>query len=249
MASMYLSIFETGEEPASDRLRMDPASLYTAFEQVTDGRKKKGKRYPLPLLLTLLLLGKLAGETTINGVVDWIKERQAELRRQLDWPKRFPTNSTYSEALARCDAQEIVTVIAQVVLKARAVAQCGNEPSRVLAKPPQERLTHVAMDGKTLRGTVGHESQAQPGVHLLSLSDCQSGIVLTQRAVQSKENEGSSGCRLTSPGTGERAHHQYRCDAYAKEVVCLCAWLWWVLPDHGEKEPAADVSGSAGVLR
>ncbi len=199
MASMYLSIFETGEEPASDRLRMDPASLYTAFEQVTDGRKKKGKRYPLPLLLTLLLLGKLAGETTINGVVDWIKERQAELRRQLDWPKRFPTNSTYSEALARCDAQEIVTVIAQVVLKARAVAQCGNEPSRLLAKPPQERLTHVAMDGKTLRGTVGHESQAQPGVHLLSLYDCQSGIVLTQRAVQSKENEISAAAALLHP--------------------------------------------------
>jgi hypothetical protein len=43
---------------------------------VTDGRKQKGKRYPLPLLLTLLMLGKLAGETTMNGIVDWIKERQ-----------------------------------------------------------------------------------------------------------------------------------------------------------------------------
>ncbi len=30
----------------------------------------------------------------------------------MDWPKRFPTNSTYSEALARCDAQQIVTVVA-----------------------------------------------------------------------------------------------------------------------------------------
>jgi DDE_Tnp_1-associated len=135
---MHLSIFDGGEKVAVDALSIDPASLYCAFEQVTDGRKKKGKRYPLPLLLTLLLLGKLAGETTVNGIVEWIKERQADLRRQLNWPKRFPTNSTDSEALARCDGQQIVTVIANVLLKARAVEQCGAEPSRLQANKQQE---------------------------------------------------------------------------------------------------------------
>jgi hypothetical protein len=35
----------------------------------------------LPLLLTLLLLGKLAGETSVNGIVDWIKERQTWCKR------------------------------------------------------------------------------------------------------------------------------------------------------------------------
>jgi hypothetical protein len=59
----------------------------------------------------------------------------------------------YSEALARCDAQQIVTVVASVVLKARAVEQCGSEPSRLEAHQQEEVLTHVAMDGKTLRGT------------------------------------------------------------------------------------------------
>jgi hypothetical protein len=54
---MYLTIFESEETGAGDGLTIDPASLYCAFEQVTDGRKKKGKRYPLPLLLTLLMLG------------------------------------------------------------------------------------------------------------------------------------------------------------------------------------------------
>ena len=130
---MYLSIFESGETGAAEALSIDPASLYRAFEHVTDGRKKKGKRYPLPLLLTLLMLGKLAGETSVNGIVDWIKERHGWLRCQLNWPKRFPTNSTSSEALARCDAEQIVTVIASVLLKARAVEQGGTEPSRLQA--------------------------------------------------------------------------------------------------------------------
>jgi predicted transposase YbfD/YdcC len=199
MVYMYLSIFESGDDGAAEGLSLDPASLYCAFEQVTDGRKKKGKRYPLPLLLTLLLLGKLAGETSVNGIVDWIKERQGWLRGQLNWPKRFPTNSTYSEALARCDAEQIVTVIASVLLKARAVEQCGTEPSRLQAQKQEEVLTHVAMDGKTLRGTLGHESEGQPSVHLLSLYECHSGIVLTQRAVRSKENEISAAAALIHP--------------------------------------------------
>ncbi len=196
---MYLSIFASAEEMAAEALTIDPASLYSAFEQVADGRKKKGRRYPLPLLLTLLLLGKLAGETSVNGIVDWIKERQGWLRAQLNWPKRFPTNSTYSEALARCDAQQIVTAIASVLLKARAVEQCGSEPSRLQANHQEEVLTHVAMDGKTLRGTLGHESEGQPAVHLLSLYECQSGIVLTQRAVHRKENEISAAAALVHP--------------------------------------------------
>jgi hypothetical protein len=196
---MYLSIFESGEKVAAEGLGIEPASLYCAFEQVTDGRKKKGRRYPLPFLLTLLMLGKLAGETTINGIVDWIKERQEWLRWQLNWPKRFPTNSTYSEALARCDAEQIVTVVANVLLKARAVDQCGSEPSRLQAQKQEETLTHVAMDGKTVRGTLGHQSEGQPPVHLLSLYECQSGIVLTQRAVPSRENEISAAAALIHP--------------------------------------------------
>jgi hypothetical protein len=154
---MYLTMFDGVEKVADDGLLIDADSLYRAFEQVTDGRKKKGKRSPLPLLLTRLVLGKLAGETKINGIVDWVKERQAWLRSQLNWPKRFPTNSTSSEALARCDAQQIVTVIASVLLKARAVEQCGSQPSRLEAHKQQEALSHVAMDGKTVRGTFGHE--------------------------------------------------------------------------------------------
>jgi predicted transposase YbfD/YdcC len=196
---MYLSIFEHVEKEAVEGLTIDPASLYCAFAQVTDGRKAKGKRYPLPLLLTLLLLGKLAGETGINGIVDWVNERAGWLRRQLHWPKRFPTNSTYSEALARCDAEQIATVIANVLLKARAVEQCGSEPSRLQATKQEETLIHVAMDGKTLRGTLGHESAGQPSVHLLSLYECHSGIVLTQRAVRSKENEISAAAALVHP--------------------------------------------------
>src|SRR6266516_453732 len=245
MVYMYLNIFESGEPGAVETLTIDPASVYSAFEQVTDGRKKKGKRYPLPLLLTLLMLGKLAGETTVNGIVDWVKERQGWLRCQLNWPKRFPTNSTYSEALARCDAHQLVTVIASVLLKARAVEQCGTEPSRLQAYQQEEALSHVAMDGKTLRGTIGHESEGQPSVHLLSLYECQSGIVLTQRAVYSKENEISAAAALVHPALVKgRIISTDAMHTQKKWCACVC----WLLPDHREKKSAANVSGLGRFL-
>jgi len=45
------------------------------------------------------------------------------------------------------------------------------------------------MDGKVMRGTLGHAKEGQPPVHLLSLYECESGIVIAQEAVKSKENE------------------------------------------------------------
>ena len=200
MACMNLTIFDESTKAFGEGVRIDPASLYHACEQITDGRKKKGKRYPLPLLLTLLLLGKLAGETTISGIIDWVNERQSWLKQQLNWPKRFPVNSTYSQALAQCDAQQIVKAIAQVILKARAVEQCQTEPSRLLASGAAgEKLIHTAMDGKVLRGTLSHGSENQPPVHLLSLYECESGLVIAQEAVKNKENEISGSAAFLHP--------------------------------------------------
>jgi predicted transposase YbfD/YdcC len=197
---MYLSIFEEARQIEQSRIAQDPASLYTAFEKVKDGRKAKGKRYPLALLLVLLLLGKLAGETSISGVVDWVYERRREVKQLLNWPKRFPTDSTYSEALALCSGQEIAEAIAQVILRARAEEQCGEEPSRLLKnQQEEEKLIHTAMDGKTMRGTLGHAKEEQPPVHLLSLYECETGIVLTQRALRSKENEITAAGALLHP--------------------------------------------------
>jgi len=56
MTCMYLTIFEQIDKAEMEALITAPESLYHAFEQVRDGRKAKGKRYPLPLLLTLLLV-------------------------------------------------------------------------------------------------------------------------------------------------------------------------------------------------
>jgi predicted transposase YbfD/YdcC len=55
------------------------------------------------------------------------------------------------------------------------------------------------MDGKVMRGTLGHAKEGQPSVHLLSLYACESGIVIAQEAVKSKENEITAATALLHP--------------------------------------------------
>jgi predicted transposase YbfD/YdcC len=189
-----LTIFDHLKQIDQEALPVDAASLYRAFEQVKDGRKAKGKRYPLALLLTLILLGKMAGETKIDGIIDWINERKKEIKKLLNWPKDFPVSKTYKEALAKCDHHEVARAVAQVLVKARAVECCDEEPSRLVAHqaPNKDRLIHTAVDGKILRGTLKHARDDQPPVHLLSFYECESGIVLDQFVVSRKNNEESA---------------------------------------------------------
>src|SRR5581483_5373539 len=186
--------FDQVEQVNQEALAGDAASFYRAFEQVKDGRKAKGKRYPLALLFTLILLGKMAGETKLDGIIDWINERQKEIKKLLNWPKGFPVSKTYTDAFAKCNHHEVARVIAQVLVKARAVEQCDDEPSRLVAQkePNHDQLIHTAVDGKLLRGTLKHDRDDQPPVHLLSWYECESGIVLDQFVVSKKNNEESA---------------------------------------------------------
>lgn len=189
---MKRTIFDSVQQSPSHSLSIDPRSLYHAFEQVKDGRKARGKRYPLALIFTLLLLGKLAGETTIHGAVEWVELRVDELKKQLNWPRRFPSNATYTRALAHCDAEALARVVAHVLLKARANEQQANEVA-------SETLRQVAVDGKTLRGTLGHRHDHQPAVHVVSWYEPQTGLVLAHRAVEHKRNEISTLAGWVSP--------------------------------------------------
>ena|SRR5437879_2103682 len=201
MTRMDLTIFDQAGQVSQESVAIDPASLYRAFEKVKDKRGRKGVRYPLALVLTLTMLGKMAGQTKIEGIIDWVNLRKNEIKRLLNWPKRFPTNDVYTRVLTHCDHHEVAKAIAQVIVNARSVEQCGNEPSRLLAQQihEEENLIHTAVDGKVMRGTLKHDRDDQPPVHLLTFYECESGIVLDQFSVEKKENEYSRGISVLHP--------------------------------------------------
>lgn len=67
--------------------------------------------------------------------------------------------------------------------------RCGWEPSRLLTQNGREAKAHLALDGKTLRGTLKHESAQQGPLHLLALYETSTGTVSAQHQVREKENE------------------------------------------------------------
>ena len=194
----YSTLIPEEEEHRLSRVPL--TALYEALKQVKDGRKKRGCRYSLALLLTLLLLARLAGETDIRAAAQWIRLRQGWIIEHLHLRRAtLPCAGTYGYALERIDAHELLEVVAGCLTRWEAAERCENEPSRLLEQAGQQDKQHVAVDGKTMRGTLGHESESQPSVHVLSVYEVRTGLVLAQRSVAEKENEITAVKELLTP--------------------------------------------------
>ena len=165
-------------------------SVYRAFEQVQDGRHKRGVRYSVALILTLIVLAKLAGMTTPRAIAEWVRLRAGGLSKVLPVRREsFPCAATYSNVLQTLDAEQVNEVLTQVLTRVEAMKRCGDEPSRLLGQAEREAHAHVALDGKTLRGTLGHEAADQRKMHQLALYETGTGLVLKEQVVGDKENE------------------------------------------------------------
>ena len=85
-----LATHATGQDGKGRQLE----SLYQALQHVPDGRCKRGRRYEAALVLTLLLVAKLAGEQSIAGIAEWVRQRKELLGQWLPL-KRAPCANTY----------------------------------------------------------------------------------------------------------------------------------------------------------
>src|SRR5437763_17175106 len=95
---------EQGQVP----LEIEVMSVYRALEQVQDGRHKRGVRYSVALILTLILLAKLAGMTTPAAIAEWVRLRASWLRQVLPMTRpSFPCAATYGNVLQALDAEQL----------------------------------------------------------------------------------------------------------------------------------------------
>jgi predicted transposase YbfD/YdcC len=151
----------------------DLGGLRRRLEALTDSRCPKGLRYALAPLLLLVVLAKLCGEDQPSGIAAWVRHRGAHLRAALGLPwARMPHHNTYRRIFADVVAPEELDRVAGEHLR---------------GLPGVGRSVLVALDGKTVRGTI---DAADPhGEHLLAAYLPEEGIVLLQVACGAKENE------------------------------------------------------------
>lgn len=147
--------------------------LYERLGTLSDKRQPKGRRYPLAVVLRLLLLAKLAGQDRPSGIAQWVGLRRRQLVAMLQLKRRtVPCHNTYRRVLQTAvDVTELQSLVTAFLTQ----------------EPADNQRILVAVDGKTLRGTIptGHNH----GVHLLAAYLPAEGLVLMQVAVDKKENE------------------------------------------------------------
>lgn len=124
------------------------ASLYAVLKEVPDPRKRRGRRYELAMVLACLLLAKLAGETSLLGIAEWVRLRSNWLGEVFAC-NRFPCANTYCNVCKQLDVQDLNRRLA-AFFRARQRATPTATPT---AMPSPAGLRHLACDGKELRGT------------------------------------------------------------------------------------------------
>jgi predicted transposase YbfD/YdcC len=193
---MDYSTFTLSTRVEDDQEKLPVLSLYQTLQALPDRRRKQGKRYELALVLSLLVLAKLAGQTSLSAATEWVRHRcepfaqRFGLRRQ-----QMPCQMTYCNVLARVDSKQLDELLTAFFIRWEAQSRCGEEPSRLLTPAVQAEHDHVAVDGKALRAT----SKEPHPVHQLSCYEVATGTVLWHCNVKDKENEISALKSLFAP--------------------------------------------------
>jgi predicted transposase YbfD/YdcC len=157
---------------------------------VPDHRCRRGRRYEQALVLTLLLVAKLAGEKTLSGTAQWVRHR-SEWLGQVFAHVRFPCANTYGNICAAVDAEELNQRLADF-FRLRQSAATTDAEGRAGAEPPCSLgLRHLACDGKELRGT---HRQGKTGSAVLGIYDVTSGAMSAQLSISGKGHEQAALC-------------------------------------------------------
>jgi predicted transposase YbfD/YdcC len=150
--------------------------------------------------LTLVLLAKLAGMSTPAAIAEWVGHRAEQLKEWLPWKREsFPCASTYSNVLRTLDATQLNEVLAQLLTRAEAEQRCGDEPSRLGSDERGLLHRHLALDGKTLRGTLGHGAADEQKMHQLGLYEVETGVLLKEQVTGEKQTELSIVSQFLTP--------------------------------------------------
>jgi predicted transposase YbfD/YdcC len=174
-------MYYTPKPEESEEFVFDVDSLYAYFAQLTDHRDRRGIRYSLELILTLVILAKLGGEDHPTGFEQWAQARAWYLLPTLGVDReRLPSHNTYRRALGNnLDPHELHWMVTAY-------------PTQDQERLSEARL--ICLDGKTLRGTI--PAGAASGVHLLACYLPEVGVVLMQVQVDGHENEISAAPRV-----------------------------------------------------
>jgi predicted transposase YbfD/YdcC len=142
------------------------------FRKLKDPRRRHGQQHRFLDIIVIAICAVIAGANTWPDIATFGQRRRDWLKRFLALPNGIPSHDTFERLFARLDPQQF-----QVCFRAWMVALSG-----VLT------TEHIAIDGKTLRGSRNAASGLGP-LQLVSAWATQNHLCLGQVAVDEESNE------------------------------------------------------------
>jgi hypothetical protein len=146
--------------------------------RLMDRRRAQGLRHPLPAILGLTVVAILTGINSRRGVVQFGNALGRPFRQLLGSTRyKAPSEATLSRVFRDLDAAVFEQLIREWIS----------------ARLGRRRFEHIAIDGKTMRGSRGEDL---PAVHLLAAYASEVGAALAQLRVDAKTNEHKAALEL-----------------------------------------------------
>jgi predicted transposase YbfD/YdcC len=150
--------------------------LLDALKQIPDPRRDQGKRYPLPYLLLFSILAILSGAKGFSDIIIFMEQRLNALNEVFGINlKRAPSINTVRVLLHTLDCDCLETAL-------------RTHAESLLTGGHAGMLPIIALDGKTLRGSVDHFNDRK-AAHILSAFATENAILLAHAEVDAKTNE------------------------------------------------------------
>ena len=127
---------------------LDVADLVARLEQLPDPRDRRGKIYPLGMVLTLVILAKLAGEDKPSAITEWIRLWCDAFVKLFNCKhRRMPCLDIICGLLANISDEALEKAFNHYL-----AATYGSQQSQL-----------VVIDRKTMRGTIPKGQTRSPG--------------------------------------------------------------------------------------
>lgn len=147
-------------------------SLYKHFGGIEDPRQTAKTRHKLIDIITIAILAVLCGADNWVAIVTYGEAKQDWLKQFLELPNGIPSHDTFGQVFSRLDPEVLESYFQDWV---RLIGQ-------------QMGMKHIALDGKTIKGSYDRENKLK-ALQLVSAYCSEQRLVLGQCAVADKSNE------------------------------------------------------------
>ena len=145
--------------------------IFTTFANLTDPRLERTRHHNLFDIVVVAVCATIAGSDSWTDIERFGCERLEWLRTFLRLENGTPSHDTFGRVFSRLDPAKLSACIVQWL------EEVGIELGK-----------HIAIDGKTLRGSYDKKAGQNP-LHLVSAWACDSRLTLGQIATEEKSNE------------------------------------------------------------